>query len=135
MLKNPQNILLGLEYFVNEGDEFWRMSDADFSKFAISELSRIGIADENDVIDIFMVKMPKTYPAYFGTYDRFDTIRKFTDKIENLFLIGRNGMHRYNNMDHSMITAMIAVENIINNVTQKDNLWAVNMEEKYHEVE
>ena len=77
--------------------------------------------------------MPKTYPAYFGTYDDFDVVKKFTNSLENLFLIGRNGMHKYNNQDHSMLTAMTAVENIINNVKTKDNIWLVNTEKDYHE--
>ena len=133
LVENDENILLGLEYFVNEGDEYWTMNDTDFINYAIQELSRMDMIDENDVLDGFMVRMPKTYPAYFGTYDRFDIIRNFVDKFENLFLIGRNGMHRYNNMDHSMLSAMEAVENIINNVTVKDNIWLVNAEEDYHE--
>jgi protoporphyrinogen oxidase len=109
------------------------MSDDEFINFAIHELSRINIIDERDLMDSFLVRMPKTYPAYFGTYDRFDVIRNFVDKFENLFLIGRNGMHRYNNMDHSMLSAMRAVENIINEDTRKDNIWLVNAEEDYHE--
>jgi protoporphyrinogen oxidase len=133
LVENDENILLGLEYFVNEGDEYWTMNDDDFINYAIQELSRMDMIDENDVLDGFIVRMPKTYPAYFGTYDRFDIIRNFVDKFENLFLIGRNGMHRYNNMDHSMLSAMQAVENIINNVTVKDNIWLVNAEEDYHE--
>ena len=133
LVENDENILLGLEYFVNEGDEYWTMNDDDFINYAIQELSRMDMIDENDVLDGFIVRMPKTYPAYFGTYDRFDIIRNFVDKFENLFLIGRNGMHRYNNMDHSMLSAMEAVENIINNVTVKDNIWLVNAEEDYHE--
>jgi len=133
LVENDENILLGLEYFVNEGDEYWIMNDDDFINYAIQELSRMDMIDENDVLDGFIVRMPKTYPAYFGTYDRFDIIRNFVDKFENLFLIGRNGMHRYNNMDHSMLSAMEAVENIINNVTVKDNIWLVNAEEDYHE--
>lgn len=133
MVKDTDNILLGLEYFVNEGDEMWNMKDEDIVEFAVEELSRINLAHKEDILDSFLVKVPKTYPAYFGTYQRFDEIRKFTDKIENLFLIGRNGMHRYNNMDHSMLTAIEAVDNIINNITTKDNIWAVNAEEEYHE--
>jgi protoporphyrinogen oxidase len=133
LVENDENILLGLEYFVNEGDEYWTMDDDDFINYAIQELSRMDMIDENDVIDGFIVRMPKTYPAYFGTYDRFDVIRNFVDKFENLFLIGRNGMHRYNNMDHSMLSAMQAVENIINNITVKDNIWLINAEEDYHE--
>jgi hypothetical protein len=77
--------------------------------------------------------VPKAYPAYFGSYDRFDTIRAFTDSFANLFLVGRNGMHKYNNQDHSMLTAMTAVENIVNGVTTKDNLWSINTETEYHE--
>jgi len=77
--------------------------------------------------------VPKTYPAYFGTYRRFDEVKKYLDRYENLFLIGRNGMHRYNNQDHSMLTAMLAVENIIKGVKSRDNIWSVNTEEEYHE--
>ena len=83
--------------------------------------------------DSLVVRVPKTYPAYFGTYDRFETIRKYMDGFENLFLVGRNGMHKYNNQDHSMLTAIKAVENIVNGVTAKDNIWAVNTELEYHE--
>jgi len=86
-----------------------------------------------DILDSTIIRMPKTYPAYSGSYDRFDIIKDFTDKFENLFLIGRNGMHKYNNQDHSMLTAMIAVENIINNIKSKDNIWQVNIEKEYHE--
>lgn len=133
MVRNPETVLIGLEYFVNEGDDYWNMDDEEFTEFAIKELSRIKFADKEDILDSFVIRVPKTYPAYFGTFNRFDEIRNFTDKIENLFLIGRNGMHRYNNMDHSMLTAMEAVDNIINHVTSKDNLWAVNAEKEYHE--
>lgn len=133
MVKDSDKILIGLEYFVNEGDELWNMKDEEFIEFATEELSRIDLAHKKDILDCFLVKVPKTYPAYFGTYGRFDVIRSFTDKIENLFLIGRNGMHRYNNMDHSMLTAMEAVDNIINNITSKENIWAVNAGEEYHE--
>ncbi|MGV8144284.1 MAG: NAD(P)/FAD-dependent oxidoreductase [Methanothermobacter sp.] len=133
MVRDQDDILIGLEYFVNEGDELWNMEDEEFISFAIEELSRINFAHEEDIIDSFVVRMPKTYPAYFGTYQDFGTIRNYTDKIENLFLIGRNGMHRYNNMDHSMLTAIEAVNNIINHKTGKDNLWQVNAEEEYHE--
>jgi hypothetical protein len=80
-----------------------------------------------------VVHVPKSYPAYFGSYDRFDVIRNYTDRIENLFLVGRNGMHKYNNQDHSMLTAMTAVENILNGVLSKDNIWAINTEMEYQE--
>ena len=85
------------------------------------------------MLDSHVVRVPKTYPAYFGTYDRFEELRAFTDSFENLFLIGRNGMHKYNNQDHSMLTAMQAVENILRGKTGKDNIWSINTEQDYHE--
>ncbi len=124
---------LGLEYFANENDDMWNMPEKEFIKFAQKELSQIGIIKEENVLDACLVKVPKAYPGYFGTYKQFDIIRKFTDKFENLFLIGRNGMHKYNNMDHSMLSAITAVENIINNVKTKDNIWQTNTESDYHE--
>ena len=133
MVKDENNVWIGLEYFCNEGDELWNMADKDFAEFAVNEFCKIGIIEKEDVLDSVVIRMPKTYPAYFGTYDQFDMIREFTDKIENLFLIGRNGMHRYNNQDHSMLTAMTAVENIINNIKTKDNIWNINTEQEYHE--
>lgn len=133
LVKDKDKVWLGLEYFCNKGDELWNIPEDDFSKFAIDELEQIGIIDKNDVIDSIVIKMPKAYPAYFGTYNDFDKIKNFTDSIENLFLIGRNGMHRYNNMDHSMLSAMTAVENIINGEKSKENIWKVNAEEDYHE--
>jgi 2-polyprenyl-3-methyl-5-hydroxy-6-metoxy-1,4-benzoquinol methylase len=96
-------------------------------------LVKIDIIEENDVIDSVLIKMPKTYPAYFGTYDRFGVIRDYVDRFDNLFLIGRNGMHRYNNQDHSMLTAMTAVENIVAGIKTKSNIWDVNTEKEYHE--
>src|SRR5438132_770756 len=86
-----------------------------------------------DVRDGTVVRMPKTYPAYFGTYNRFDELRSYLDRFENLFLVGRNGMHKYNNQDHSMLTAMTAVDNILAGRTDKSNIWAVNTEMEYHE--
>ncbi|MGD0589783.1 MAG: NAD(P)/FAD-dependent oxidoreductase [Bacteroidota bacterium] len=126
-------IWIGLEYFSNEDDELWNMKDDEFISFAINELEKISIIDKNDVLDSCRVKVPKAYPAYFGTYDKFHLIKDYVDKIDNLFLIGRNGTHRYNNMDHSMLSAMEAVGNILNNKLSKDNIWAVNAEEDYQE--
>ena len=103
------------------------------AEFAISEVAKIGILDPKDVEDTHVVRVPKTYPAYFGTYDRFHVIRNFLDQFANLYLIGRNGMHKYNNQDHSMLTAMTAVENIINGVATRENIWTVNTEMDYHE--
>jgi len=133
LVNNKNNIWLGLEYFCNEGDELWSKTDKEFAEFAIDELEKIDMIEKEDVIDNIVIKMPKTYPAYFGSYDEFNIIRNFTDKFDNLFLIGRNGMHRYNNSDHSMMTAIVAVENIINNRKDKSNIWNVNTEEEYHE--
>jgi len=91
------------------------------------------LIDSSDALDSVVVRIPKAYPSYFGGYDRLEEVRKFTDSFENLFLIGRNGMHRYNNMDHSMLSAMAAVENIINGSKSKENIWVVNAEDEYHE--
>jgi len=131
--KDPKKVWMGLEYFCNKNDELWNMADDEFIDFAIGELSKIGIINPEDVLDDTVIRVEKTYPAYFGTYNKFDIIKEFTDRFENLFLIGRNGMHRYNNMDHSMLTAMKAVENIVNGVNSKDNIWQINSEEEYHE--
>ncbi len=133
MVKDPKRVWLGLEYFCNEGDELWNKSDEEFIDFAINELAEIDIIEKKDVIDSTIIRMPKTYPAYLGTYNDLHIIRDFTDKFENLFLIGRNGMHKYNNQDHSMLTAMTAVENIINNITENGNIWAINTEDTYIE--
>ncbi len=133
MVKDLNTVWIGLEYFCDEGDELWNKQDKEMSQFAIDELSRINIIEKKDVIESTVIRMPKAYPAYFGTYSGFQAIRHFTDKIENLFLTGRNGMHKYNNTDHSMLTAMAAVENIINGRKSKDNIWGINAEKEYHE--
>lgn len=133
MVQDENTVWIGVEYFCNQRDELWNKSPSDFSQFAIEELSKLGIITKEAVLDSIVVKVPNTYPAYFGTYDQFDVIKDFTDKFENLFLIGRNGMHRYNNQDHSVLTAMIAVENTVRNIKSKDNIWAVNVEKEYHE--
>jgi protoporphyrinogen oxidase len=133
LVADEDTVWLGLEYFCNIGDVFWSMPDENLKKFAVSELIKIGVIDADDVLDGVVIRMEKTYPAYFGSYDRFDVVRNYTDSFSNLFLIGRNGMHRYNNQDHSMLTAMAAVENIVNGVTSKDNIWQVNSEDEYHE--
>ena len=93
----------------------------------------LGFINQSDMLDATVIKMPKTYPAYFGTYNRFDEIIKFTDTISNLFLIGRNGMHKYNNQDHSMLTAMQVVQNIKANDFDKSTIWKINTEQEFHE--
>jgi protoporphyrinogen oxidase len=133
LVNDQKKIWIGLEYFCNDTDPLWKLSDEEMAKFAIAEVAKIGILKTEDVEDSHVVHVPKTYPAYFGSYDRFDVIRNYIDNFENLFLVGRNGMHKYNNQDHSMLTAMTAVENIVNAVTSKDNIWAINTELEYHE--
>jgi protoporphyrinogen oxidase len=133
MVKDPGTVWIGLEYFCNEGDELWRLPDDEFSRFGCAELVKMDIIAADDVLDSCVIRMPKTYPAYFGTYDRFQEIRDFVDGIDNLFLIGRNGMHRYNNQDHSMLTAMVVVDNILAGVRARSSVWDVNVEGKYHE--
>lgn len=133
MVRDPETVWLGLEYFCHKGDELWSMSDEDFTQFAINELSSINFIDKNDVLDSTVIRMEKTYPAYFGTYNRFEVIRNYTDGFPNLFLVGRNGMHKYNNSDHSMLTALTAVDNIISGQTSKENIWQINTEQDYHE--
>ena len=126
-------VWIGLEYFCNDTDDLWKLPDEEMGRFAIAEIAKIGILNADDVEDFHVVHVPKTYPAYFGSYDRFDVIRRYLDGLPNLFLVGRNGMHKYNNQDHSMLTAITAVENIVNGIETKDNIWAVNTEMEYHE--
>ena len=133
LVADPDTVWIGVEYFCYETDDIWKLSDAEMSALAQKELHRIGIIDEADVLDSTVHRMPKTYPAYFGTYARFGELRMYLDKIENLFLVGRNGMHKYNNQDHSMLTAMTAVENIAEGRLDKSNIWDVNTEMEYHE--
>lgn len=128
------SMFIGLEYFCSEGDELWNMNKEDFIKMAIDEMVKIDIINREDVLDATQVKVKKAYPSYFGSYYQLDKVKEFLDKIENLYCIGRNGQHRYNNMDHSMLTAMEAVNNIRDNRADKENIWAVNTEEEYHEV-
>ena len=135
LLENPsENVWIGLEYFCNEGDNFWNMSDREFTEFAISELVSMGIISKQDVIDSHREKVKKAYPAYFDTYSEIDKLIEYLNTYENLYCIGRNGQHRYNNMDHSMVTAIEAVKNIKRNVKSRENIWNVNTEKEYHEV-
>ena len=124
---------VGMEYFCDEGDELWSMSDPDFVEMALDELEKIGVADKKDVLKADRIKVKKAYPAYFGTYSGIAKVREWLDGIPNLYCVGRNGQHRYNNMDHSMLTAMEAVRCVKDNLTTKDNVWEVNTEKEYHE--
>ena len=133
LVADPSTVWIGLEYFCYETDPLWHMPDDELQRFAIAEIAKIGILHPEDVLDGHVVRVPKTYPAYFGTYDRFPDLREFTDSFENLILIGRNGMHKYNNQDHSMLTAMTAVDGIVAGHIDKAALWGINTEQDYHE--
>lgn len=133
LVKKSGNVWLGLEYFCTENDAFWNKADKEIADFAIDEMVKMGIVDKKTVLDFTVVRVPKAYPAYFGTYNKFGLLKNYFNGFTNLFLIGRNGMHRYNNMDHSMLTAMKTVENIRRGIVKKDNIWAVNAEKDYHE--
>jgi len=133
LVKDPSLVWIGLEYFCYDTDDLWKKPDEEMIALAKEEIERIGIISKDDVVDATVIRVPKTYPAYFGTYDRFGEIRDYVNGFENLFLVGRNGMHKYNNQDHSMLTAMTAVDNIAAGITDKSNLWSVNTEMEYHE--
>lgn len=124
---------IGVEYFCNEGDDLWRMRDEDIIERAICEMAAISLINQDDVLDSVLVRMPKSYPAYTGTHSRFHELRAWLDSIPNLFLIGRNGMHKYNNQDHSMLTAMAAVDAVCAHSTDKSLIWEVNTDDEYHE--
>ena len=127
-------VWLGLEYFVNEGDALWNLSDHDFAQLGIREMIQLGlIQDAETVKDVHIERLRKAYPAYFDTYCKIDELISYLNKIENLYCVGRNGQHRYNNMDHSMLTAFRAVESILTGSTDKAPVWNVNTEETYHE--
>jgi len=133
MVADPDKVWIGLEYFCYETDPLWTMSNAEIAAFAIGEVEKIGILKAADVRDSHVVRVPKTYPAYFGTYDRFDEIVEYVSRFKNLYLVGRNGMHKYNNQDHSMLTAMTSVDNILAGVEDKAGIWEINTEQDYHE--
>jgi len=131
MVPDPDKTCLGLEYFCFEGDGLWTMSDADLIELGRKELGILGLANPADVEDGSVVRMPKAYPVYDGTYaEALRVVREFLDDVPNLQLVGRNGMHKYNNQDHSMLTAMLAVKNILG---ANYDLWQVNAEQEYHE--
>lgn len=135
LVENVDNkVWIGLEYFCNEGDDFWQLSDEECIKFAGEELVQMGILNSFDeILDAHREKVKKAYPAYFDTYSKMDEIISHLSNYENLYCVGRNGQHRYNNMDHSMATAFETVNNILNGQTDKSNIWKVNTEGDYHE--
>jgi protoporphyrinogen oxidase len=133
LVSDPGKTWIGLEYFCDEAGSLWKKPDAEMIELAKDEMAKLHFVDHEDVLDATVVRMPKAYPAYFGSYDRFGELTVFTDRFENLFLIGRNGMHRYNNQDHSMLAAMTAVDNIVAGERSRANLWSLNTEMDYLE--
>jgi protoporphyrinogen oxidase len=133
LVADPSTIWLGLEYFCREGDDLWSMDNGRFIDFAAAELEKIGLINRKDVIDGTLVRVPKAYPAYFGTYGEFEKVRAYLDQFSNLYPVGRNGMHRYNNQDHSMLAANSAVSSIIDCGGDKSKIWGINAEDEYHE--
>ncbi|MBR3675595.1 MAG: NAD(P)/FAD-dependent oxidoreductase [Alphaproteobacteria bacterium] len=135
MLKNPQKeVFLGLEYFCNVGDELWNMSDDELRAKGTNELLKIkAITSADDVIDAHVERMKKAYPAYFDTYKDINLLVEYLNTFDNLYCVGRNGQHRYNNMDHSMATSFAAVKHILGQINDKKIIWAVNTEKSYHE--
>jgi protoporphyrinogen oxidase len=132
LVADPRTTWLGLEYFCRQGDDLWTMEDGELLGFAGGELEKIGLIERKDVIDGTIIRIPKAYPAYFGAYSQFGTLRVYLDRFVNLYPIGRNGMHRYNNQDHSMLTANAAVDAITRRAL-KQGIWNINAEESYHE--
>ena len=134
LVKDAENkVWIGLEYTCEEGDKYWNMSDEEFIDFAVDELISMNIINKDQVEDAHREKIKKAYPAYFDTYKDIDKLINYLDNIDNLYCIGRNGQHHYNNMDHSMVTAMEAAKNIRNDVKDKSNIWNVNTDKAYHE--
>lgn len=133
LIKEDDQVLIGAEYFCSDEDSLWNQSDESLISLAVEELEKINFIDKADVIEGLAIKQAKAYPAYFGTYDQFPVIQKYLDTFENMFLVGRNGMHRYNNMDHSMMSAIIAADHISKGMTTKDKLWEINAQDELHE--
>lgn len=134
MVKDCKNtVWIGLEYTCEEGDTYWNMTDQEFIDFASNELIQMGMIQKNNILDSHREKIKKAYPAYFDTYSQMDQLIEYLNTIQNLYCIGRNGQHRYNNMDHSMATAIEAVKNIEEDRKDKSNIWKVNTEQEYHE--
>ncbi len=124
---------IGAEFFCQKNDQLWACSDKELINLATNELSSIGLLKSSKVLDGTVVRMPKAYPSYVGSYQKFDVVKEFLNTIENLYMIGRNGTHRYNNQDHSMLTALEAVNNILTKENKKENIWKVNTNPEYHE--
>ncbi|OGA55754.1 MAG: hypothetical protein A3G81_19530 [Betaproteobacteria bacterium RIFCSPLOWO2_12_FULL_65_14] len=133
LVRDAETVWVGLEYFCREGDALWSLPDEEMKRLALAEMSKLRLADPADHLDGIVIRMPKAYPGYFGSYAFFDELRRYLDEFPNLFLVGRNGMHRYNNQDHSMLSARRAVEAILAGSSDKSAIWSVNIDDEYHE--
>jgi protoporphyrinogen oxidase len=133
LVREPGTVWIGMEYFCREGDALWATTDAELKRLALKEMRQLKLAEPQDNLDAVVIRMPKAYPGYFGTYARFGELREYLDAFQNLFLVGRNGMHRYNNQDHSMLAAKRAVEAILAGSSDKAAIWNVNIDDEYHE--
>ncbi|MBR2136766.1 MAG: NAD(P)/FAD-dependent oxidoreductase [Alphaproteobacteria bacterium] len=135
LVQDPmKTVWIGLEYFCTEGDQHWQMTDAQWQKFAAEELVEMGIIDNLEAVkDSHVERVKKAYPAYFDTYKYINRLTDWLNKIRNLYCIGRNGQHRYNNMDHSMVTSFLCVKHILGELKDKNEIWKVNTEKDYHE--
>jgi protoporphyrinogen oxidase len=134
LVADPGTVWLGLEFFARDDDDLWAMSDDALKALGVREMQQLGLADAGDVLDATVIRMPKAYPGYFGeAYARFDVVRAYLDSIPNLYLVGRNGMHRYNNQDHSMLSARLAAESILAGNPDHSAIWSINIDDEYHE--
>ncbi len=133
LVRDEHTVWIGMEYFCSEGDELWSKPDAELIGLALAEMRQLRLGDPQDQLDAVVIRMPKAYPGYFGSYSRFDELRHYLDAVPNLYLAGRNGMHRYNNQDHSMLAAKRAAEAILAGSTDKSAIWDVNIDDEYHE--
>jgi protoporphyrinogen oxidase len=134
MVADPDTVWVGLEFFAKDDDDLWAMSEPALKALALREMQQLKLADEADALDAVVIRQPKAYPGYFGAaYEQFDELREYLDGIRNLYLIGRNGMHRYNNQDHSMLSARYAAEAVLAGSGDKSAIWGVNIDDDYHE--
>ena len=134
MVADPGTVWVGLEFFARDDDDLWALSDDALKSLALKEMQQIGLARPDDALDQVVIRMPKAYPGYFGAaYEKFDVLRAALDSLNNLYLVGRNGMHRYNNQDHSMLSAKLAAQAICSNDSNKRAIWDINIDDEYHE--
>ena len=127
-----KDVVINLEYFCNENDEFWDDKDENIINFAISELEKLNVTNNENIQTAKVIRIKKAYPSYFGSYDKFDKIKEYLNSLDNLYCIGRNGQHKYNNMDHSILSGIVAAE-VIEKNEDKNILWDINTDSEYQE--